>query len=73
MKTLFHLIKHLMNVDKFKLLTEILFLKALLISIHSDGERNTLHLCTHNTWKKSSDKILTSSYGFASNWTVLYW
>lgn len=61
MKSLLHLVEHLMSVDEFKLLTEILFFKALLISIHSDGERNTLHLCTHKIWKNSSDKTLISS------------
>lgn len=40
MKSWFHLIEYLVSMDKFTLLTEILFFKAALISIHLGGERN---------------------------------
>lgn len=54
MKSLFHLIEHLMSMDEFKLLIEILFFKAFLINIHSNGERNTLHLYIHKLLKERS-------------------
>lgn len=62
MKSWFHLIEYLVSMDKFTLLTEILFFKTSLISNHSGGERNTWNLlCMHKIWKKSFDEILISS------------
>lgn len=53
MKSLFHLIEHLMSMDEFKPLIEMLFFEAFLIDIHSNVERTTQNLYIHKLFKDS--------------------
>lgn len=70
MKSLFHLIEHLMSMDEFKLLIEILFFW--LTSIQMEKETHGIYIYII-FWKKALSKILMPLQGFTSICCVLYW